>query len=89
MTWEQQIQALKALGECSLKMRFPGDWYVSLLGVSRVEGAMLSGSGTRGKNPEEAVENYWAWATDPHHHLRVSPSRNVTWNGFMWADVNG
>lgn len=89
MTWEQKFAALCALGECSLKMRKPGDWYV----LDRIELAHAGGlrSPTEAAScPERAVEEHWRQLVEDApigSHLRLSSGRRVDWNGFMWVDV--
>lgn len=94
MTWEQKLAAFQALGEVSLKMRAPGDWYVS----SRVEvkqGSMLAGTYGNGPTPEAAVLDHWRQLVDelpPREYLVTDayrPNRKaVKWNGFMWQEVH-
>lgn len=92
MTWEQKVQAMKALGFVHLGMNQPGSWWVHCP-VERVDGILLEGGcGGFGASPQDAVEKCWAWLTDPRFHVRVGstsgrPSRYVRWNGFMWQDV--
>ncbi len=93
MTWEQKLQAAQALGECSLKMRVPGNWYVSCSRIERKEGGCLSsGGGCAGATPESAVDEFWSWLTDSKYSIIVGAytdtRRAVTWNGFMWQDVH-
>lgn len=95
MTWEQKFAALGALArmctDVSLFMRKPGDWGVLIPHVERKEGAVLSGGGLNGKDPESAVESAWQWATDSKFYLVIkafnATRRAVKWNGFMWVDV--
>lgn len=95
MTWQHKALAIKSLTGLfgfSLNMRGVGDWYVSANGVHRKEGGCLSGGFTSGKTPDEAVEQWWDWATDPGYYLvtsnRDGQRRAVKWNGFMWEDVD-
>lgn len=93
MNWEQKALALQALvgwPNFSIKMRQPQDWYVSTAGLDRREGSVLSGGFQKGKTPEDAIEQYWNWATSPEFHLQFrnyQGVRLVKWNGFMWEDV--
>lgn len=90
LTWEQKLQALQALGNTSLRMRKPGDWYVSQNGVSIREGSILKGSYGNGKTPEEAVTNHWLLYSAPTNNQTVvidDGRRGVCWNGFMWQSV--
>ncbi len=92
MTWEQKLQAAQALSECSLKMREPGNWYVSQSGVERKEGGCLSSAGgCNGASPEVAVEEFWNWLIDHKYTIILGAytdtRRAVKWNGFMWKDV--
>lgn len=96
MTWEQKIQACQAIGDFSLRMRGPGDWYVDQRGVERKEGSLLSGGCVSGaKSPEEAVNQHWSWLTGTMEHgfpividAHRPTHREIFWNGFMWADWN-
>ena len=75
MNWEQKLEALNALAECSLKMRDPGNWYVSQSVEVKV-GAMLVGRYGNGESPQEAVEDNWRQLTElnPGCLLYTSPS---------------
>lgn len=91
MTWEEKLMACQALAECHLRMRSPGDWYVSHR-VDIVNGPMLEGRYGNGRDPREAVENHWRELTELAPHERVVANaltdqrREVRWNGFMWQD---
>lgn len=95
MNWQQKALAIRSLTGAfgfSLNLRGEGDWYVSASRVSRKEGGCLSSDFTSGKTPDEAVEQWWDWATDPKYYLvttsKEGQRRAVKWNGFMWEDVN-
>lgn len=96
MTWEQKLQALNALTPTCVKMRAPGNWYVSAYAreLQAHDSCILRGEYGNGHSPEEAVENDWkliahcspkdvvlVHATDPKKR------RAFRWNGFMWQDV--
>jgi hypothetical protein len=94
MTWEEKFEALQALSkDISLKMRFPGNWYVSQTSVERKRGGFLGGGVGNGKTPQEAVEDDWKNKTELEsgEYLVIDaykPTRRaVEWNGFMWQDV--
>lgn len=89
MTWEQKLQACQSIGNISLHMRRPGDWYVNH-SVERVEGPCLSGGCVSdATTPEKAVDQHWAWLTDKKYPvIRRHDARRVQWNGFMWEDAN-
>lgn len=93
MNWEQKFLAMKAIGEASLHMRQPSDWYVLVSGVEVKNGPMLESCGASGATPEEAVNAKWTALTDlkPDTYL-VSRAYGVRsafrWNGFMWAPVH-
>ena len=73
LTWEQKLAALNALSECSLKMRKPGDWYVSQsVEVKQTEGDGVLVGSYGGTTPQEAVEEHWNALTE---------------DGFMWVDL--
>lgn len=96
LTWEQEFQALQALlvfvGNAGIRMRKPGDWYVTLPSVvQRQKNATTTGGCHSGKTPEEAVGRAFDWATSQEWPLeidsRTGGKKLVQWNGFMWADV--
>lgn len=90
MIWEQKVTAMQCIGEVSLKMRAPGNWYVSITGVERVEEHVLSGGFVAAGSPEAAVNEKWVWLTCDKYHLSISPRGHrslVRWNGFMWEHV--
>jgi hypothetical protein len=94
LTWEQKLAACQALAECSLKMRKPGDWYVStsVETIERGHEGMLVGRYGNGPTPEAAVEDHWRQITaDDVKALVVRAMypdrRKVRWNGFMWWDA--
>ncbi len=94
MTWEQKLAAFQALGDTSLRMRVPGDWYVSADSVNvkaKPDDCFVTGLYGNGATPEAAVEDHWrqlASELEPSAHLSIrSGERRVRWNGFMWADV--
>lgn len=93
MTWEQKLQALQELGECSLRMREPGNWYVSQTSVDIKEGSLLGGGYGNGATPEQAVNDHWERKTNlkPNQYLVINAfsdkRRAVRWSGFMWASV--
>lgn len=97
MHWEVKLKALNALSECSLKMRGPGDWYVSQ-NVEIKDKHVLKGDYGNGLDPESAVEDHWKRLTEdlqPHEYLvareywdgSVCKRMAVRWNGFMWDHV--
>lgn len=93
MNWEQKLQALQALCDVSLKMRKPGDWYVSSNMSIAGDGFLRSNYGN-GQTPESAVNNHWENYTtllSPESYIAVNqtfgPRKQVRWNGFMWEDV--
>ena len=94
MTWEEKFEACQILGEISLHMRKPGDWYVNHLGVSRHEGSILSGGCVLNAScPEVAVNKHWDWLTDPKYYI-VTKSYDggraaFRWNRYMWKKVDG
>lgn len=87
MTWEEKFLAIQAIDDrASLKMRSPGNWYVSDH-LERVEGPYLSGGLEQGKTPEDAVEQRWAWLTSPEYPvIRVNAQLRVRWAVFMWKN---
>jgi len=94
MTWEEKLAACKSLGDCALRMRKPGDWYVSwnVETVEQGHPGMLAGRYGNGASPQLAVEDHWAKITASDVVALVtdatrSTRREVRWNGFMWWDV--
>lgn len=94
--WEQKFAALKALdSDASLKMRKPGDWYVSMTGVEVGSSAsgLLTSPSAGGETPQEAVEARWDLfanlATNQYLVIDAMKDtrRHVRWNGFMWEDL--
>lgn len=96
MNWEQKFEALNALAECSLKMREPGNWYVSQ-STELKEGSMLVGTYGNGVTPEEAVNDHWNKLVVPSSFSKPivtfkygedQPTERFHhyWNGFRWVD---
>ena len=93
MTWEEKFAALQALGDCSLRMRQPGDWYVDARGVDVKEGGMLAGRYGNWTTPEAAVLDHWERYTTQVEAGQVvvinamgGSRRHVRWTGYMWRD---
>ncbi len=90
MTFQEMAAALEALSEISVRIRKPGDWYVSQ-NVDIKKGSMLVGDYGNGTTPEIAIIDHWRALTDlpPDEYLVVrGPERiAVRWNGFMWQRV--
>ena len=92
MTWEQKLQALQALGYMSLKMRKPGDWYLSPehASVHFYHAGMESLFIGNGRTPEAAVTDLWQQVVglEPGHliskHTHDKPDDYFRWNEFMW-----
>ena len=94
LTWEQKLEALQCLGDVCLRMRKPGDWYVSASGREIGGDGCLVGEFGNGTTPEEAVEDEWMrYVTElPLGRYIVLGAfsdnrRHVRWNGFMWQDI--
>jgi len=94
MMWEEKLAACKALGDCALRMREPGDWYVSwsVEAVEHGHPGILVGRYGNGATPQLAVEDHWSRITAPEVSALVVNAmrptrREVRWNGFMWWDV--
>lgn len=87
MTWEEKLAALNSLSQCSLRMRKPGDWYVSW--HAETGGTMVSCDFGNGRTPEEAVNAHWdLYVTNlpSDRHIRAK-NRCYRWVGFMWEEV--
>lgn len=94
MTWEQKFEAIQALGSACLRMRSPGDWYVSQSGVEVRRGPFLESRYGNGVTPQAAVSDHWDKLTtldlagdevivlDAMRDTR----RHVRWNGYRWVD---
>lgn len=91
MTWEEKLSALQCVAETALRMRKPGDWYVSMrAGIGG--GGMIRGEFGNGKTPEEAVNAHWdAYVTHlpSDRYVVTGPEDNtrVRWAGYMWRDA--
>lgn len=92
MTWEQKLAALQSLTDTSLRMRKPGDWYVSAVGRGIGGDGFLTGTYGNGKTPQEAVDDDWNQLTQflPSDRYilveRAGKRRQVRWTGYMWED---
>lgn len=92
MNWEQKMQALQALGEVSLRMRKPGDWYVASHTEVK-DGPILKSDHGNGATPQDAIEDEWMKkVTNLGSKVLIidagrSCRRAVRWNGFMWQNI--
>ena len=93
MNWEQKLSALQAVADTALRMRNPGDWYVSMRAEIGGDG-FLRGEYGSGPTPEEAVLAHWDIFTanlpsDRYivAHANSDMEKRVRWNGFMWQDA--
>ena len=91
MNWEQKLEAMKSVGgDTSLRMRKPGDWYVSS-NVHIAEGSMLVGEYGNGATPEAAVLNHWDIYSRPDAvvvaEFATPREKRVRWDGFRWIDL--
>lgn len=93
MTWEEKLEALQALAETSLRMRSPGDWYVSTH-TEILEGHILRGAYGNGATPQEAVEDHWRIYTteaDPSKPIVTNANtdrrKHWFWKGYRWAEL--
>lgn len=93
MTWEQKFAALQSIADTSLRMRKPGDWYVSATGRGIAGDGFVLGAYGNGKTPEEAIEDDFRQLAEflPSDRYvvveRGGERRQFRWTGFMWADV--
>ena len=93
LNWEEKLAAFKCLSDCSLRMREPGNWYLS----DNVEvggDGFLESPTVAESTPEQAVETMWARLVTnlPHDRYLVINAmnerrRHVRWNGYMWQDL--
>lgn len=94
MTWEQMFETIKALSDASLKMRSPGDWYVSQPYVEIKRGIGLDGRYGNGSTPEQAVQDHWRVLTTLAadevivlHASTPNEREHFLWNGHRWKKV--
>ncbi len=92
MNYEQKAQALKGLGDLTIRFRKPGDWYASCEYVYTADSCFLVGAYGDGATPEKAVEAYFERLTElrPNEKYVVidrEPRRRLRWTGFMWSEV--
>lgn len=87
MTWEQKLMALQMIADTSLRMRKPGDWYVSTVGRDIGGNGILVGSYGNGATPQLAVEDDWRLMVEtiPRDLYIATPKGKFRWAGFMWA----
>ena len=90
MTWEQRLSALMALTRTALRMRKPGDWYVSAEGREIGGDGLLRSVHGEGISPEEAVNRDWEQVTDLSAQSYVQTAKGrFRWSGYMWDPVPG
>jgi len=95
LSWEDKLAALNRLGEATLHMRGPGDWYVSHA-VEIKDGALLSPPHGAGESPEAAVNDHWrVLVTElPGHCVLVihatnkDKRRQYRWVSGAWQEVS-
>lgn len=93
LNWEQKLSALQALTDTALRMRGPGDWYISAERRSVGGDGFLTGTYGNGKTPQEAVEDDFRklaemLPSDKYIVVRKSGGdKQFRWNGFMWQEV--
>lgn len=92
MTWEEKLDALSELADVALKMRKPGDWYVSMRGVSIADGHLLTCAVGNGSVPELAVCDLWRQLTELPNEKCIEVSgpdgvKRYRWSRFMWREV--
>jgi hypothetical protein len=94
--YEHQLEALKALAgdfNVYLRMRKPGDWYLSVSGVEVRQRHMLSSPTVSESSPMGAVGAMWTKLTElpDDEYLVVNAGSDkrfaCRWNGFMWKTV--
>lgn len=87
MTWEEKIMAMRALGgDVCLRMRKPGDWYVSDQIEAVEREIFLAWSTQRAPTPEQAVHEAWDAYTAPNVIVKCK-GRYSRWAGYMWQDI--
>lgn len=88
-TWQDRFAAIQVLGDASVRMRKPGDWYVSQTGVEIGDGRLLSSVGGDGRTPDEAIETHWRNLTTLPEGKFLSLRRDgqrlcAAWDGDGW-----
>ena len=93
LTWEQKYEILEALCPLTLKMRHPGNWYVSSSGRGVQEGSIIRYTYGEGETPQAAVEKDYVLYVSQRPVVYVSRSAEkpnyYRWNGYMWAPTVG
>jgi len=89
MNYQQKLEALNTLAECSLKMYEPNDWYVEqdvMIGDGDGTGVSVFGNGC---SPEEAVNDHWSQLTTGQMSSEyiIANEKHWKWNKFMWREV--
>ena len=92
LTWEEKLVALQCLCDCSLRMREPGNWYVSMTSCSIIDRNICKCPSGNGSEPRLAVEDGFGKLTEVKFPQYIkarlcSVERNVRWGGFMWVDI--
>jgi hypothetical protein len=92
LTWEERFEAMQSLGDCSLRMRKPGDWYMNLRGVNIRKDSMLSAVCGDGNDPITAILSTWRALTElkAREYITVDSMGkefNYRWNGYMWKEM--
>ena len=82
MSWEEKLLCLQGLGETSLRMREPGNWYVDARRRDCIRGIFAVGAYGNGNTPQAAVEADWA-IISKEPCVRAGDA-HYTWNGSMW-----
>lgn len=93
MTWEQKLEALQVLTETALRMRKPGDWYVSAVSRYICGDGLMRASYGQGRSPELAVEDDWRQLVEylpSDRYIAIDTLWNrrkqYRWNGYMWKE---
>ncbi len=93
LTWQEKLATFRGMVPMlCVGMRRPYDWYVSI-NVERKEGGCLSsGLVSNAKTPQEAVEQFWAWATDQRFyivtHAYTNDRKAFAWGGNRWLQIS-
>ena len=92
MTWEQKLEALKALAPTEVRMRKPGDWYAT--NNAEIGGnGFLRGVPGNGTCPQTAVEALWFELTELAFgqylvvHAGPGDRSHWKWNGYRWEQL--
>ena len=95
MNWEEKLDALNSLSNCTLEMQSVGTWGVHQdIMVGNGTGTCESVFGV-GETPEYAVLDHWKQAVEnvsEHKYIAAQQgeggkNKHYRWDKFMWKEV--